>query len=82
MSVIASFTRALGKVLGTSTKKAAPAQPNAAPPTMANTAAAADAAVDEENRRRAASGKSSTMLTGGQGLANTGTVSSSGLLGS
>lgn len=84
MSVVASFTKALGKVLGTSTKKAAPAQANPDVPTMANTSTEADAQIDEENKRRAAYGKSSTYLTagGGAGLSNTGTVSTSGLLGS
>lgn len=84
MSVVASFTKALGKVLGTSTKKAAPAQANPDVPTLANTSATADAQIDEENQRRAMYGKSSTYLTsgGGAGLSNTGTVSTSGLLGS
>lgn len=84
MSVVASFTKALGKVLGTSTKKAAPAQANPDVPTMANTSAEADAQIDEDNKRRAMYGKSSTYMTagGGAGLSNTGTVSTSGLLGS
>lgn len=82
MSVLASFTRGLGNLMGVSPKKAKNPAPAAPVPTMANTAAQADAAVDEENKRRAASGQSSTYLTGGAGLANTGTVSSSGLLGS
>lgn len=84
LSVVASFTKALGKVLGTSTKKAKPAQANPDVPTMDNTAAEADAQADEENKRRAASGSASTYLTSGgaAGLSNVGAVSSSGLLGS
>lgn len=77
-----SFTRALGNAMGVSPKKAKAPEANPTVPTMDNTAAQADAAVDEDLKRRAASGSSSTMLTGGAGLANTGTVSSSGLLGS
>lgn len=79
---MASFTRAFGNFLGVSPKKAKAPVANPTVPTMANTAMEADAAVDEENKRKAASGRSSTYLTGGAGLANTGTVSTSGLLGS
>lgn len=82
MSFVASFTRGLGNLLGVSPKKAAAPQANPTVPTAASTSTAADAAVDDEMKRRAASGASSTYLTGGAGLANTGQVSSSGLLGS
>lgn len=82
MSFIASFTRGLGNLLGVSPKKASAPQASPPVPTAANTSADANAAVDEEMKRRAVSGASSTYLTGGAGLANTGQVSSSGLLGS
>ena len=84
MSFVASFTSAMDKIFGLNTKKAPPAQANPAPPTLGNTSAEADAQIDDENKRRAMYGKSSTYLTSGgsAGLSNTGTVSTSGLLGS
>jgi hypothetical protein len=84
VSFVASFTRGLGNILGVSPKKASAPAANPAVPTVANTTAEADAQIDEENKRRAMYGKSSTYLTsgGGAGLADTGTVSTSGLLGS
>jgi len=84
VSFIASFTRAFGNLLGVSPRKAKAPAPNPAVPTEANTATDANAQIDEENKRRASFGRSSTYLTsgGGAGLANTGTVSTSGLLGS
>lgn len=84
MSFVASFTRSLGNMLGVSPKKAKAPQANPEVPTVANTSAEADAQIEEENKRRALYGKSSTYLTagGGAGLSDTGTVSTSGLLGS
>lgn len=84
MSFIASFTRSFGNLLGVSPKKASAPAANPDVPTAANTSATADAEIDEENKRRALYGKSSTYMTpgGGAGLSNTGTVSTSGLLGS
>jgi hypothetical protein len=82
VSFVASFTRALGNLMGVSPKKAKAPQANPDVPTMSNTAQQADAAAEEDAKRRAAAGRSSTYLTGGAGLANTGTVSTSGLLGS
>lgn len=84
MSFVASFTRALGNLMGVSPKKAKAPQANPEVPTMANTDAQAEVQIDEENKRRAMYGKSSTYLTSGgaAGLSNTGTVSTSGLLGS
>lgn len=81
---MASFTRSLGNMLGVSPKKAKAPEATPEVPNMANTTAEADAQLEEENKRRALYGKSSTYMTSGgaAGLANTGTVSTSGLLGS
>lgn len=77
-----TLMRGIGNAMGVSPRAAKAPKANPDVPTMDNTAAQADAANEEELKRRAASGRSSTYLTGGAGLANTGTVSTSGLLGS
>lgn len=81
-SFLGNINHTLMKLVGQDTKK--PKDPTPAPPapTMSNTAPQADKAADDELRRRQLGGRSSTMLTGGAGLSNMGTVSSSSLLGS
>ena len=81
-NLLGGVNHALMKLVGQDTKK--PKDPTPAPvaPTMSNSSAQLDEAADDELRRRLLGGRSSTMLTGGAGLANTGTVSSSSLLGS
>ena len=55
--------------------------PAPAPPTVDNSAAATDAAA-ERQRQAMLAGRTSTVLTGGQGVSDMGTTSTSKLLGS
>ena len=79
---LGNLNHTMGGWLGLGAKS--PGTPTTPPPvpTASNSAAATDAAALEEMRRRQAGGRSSTILNGGAGLADTGTVSSSSVMGS
>lgn len=81
-NVLSNINHTMMGWVGADAKKPKNPTPAPAAPTMSNQSAALDKASDEELQRRLLGGRSSTMLTGGAGLSNTGQVSSSALLGS
>lgn len=82
VSGLSNVTHGIMSVLGFGSTSPKAPTPAPAAPTMSNSQAALNKAADEQRKKMAMYGRSSTIMNGGSGLSNLGSVSSASMLGS